>query len=196
MLTDETRRALRRAGVGRDEVWCRVCSRCQTPTGHVTGEHPLDDKIRKIKKKIAENPGNRALDSKRHWLESIRHRTSRCCGANYAEKLMDPQMAKWERWLSRWDEVRRFVFPLVLRSNPRISDDDALRFAIAFMRKEYGPLARMRDDDFIVLSHLWGRGDRAITKYLEIFRREEELQKSLEPLEQQVPAAAICDLPL
>ena len=132
MLAPETRQALHGMGV-REKVEARVCSKCGRHSSTVDGEHPLDEQIRKVKKRLrAERGGSKwqEIDSRRHWLVSIRHRTSRCCGASYKDVVMNRQEAMWSRWLGRWDDVRAIVVPQISRKNPNLSEDELMKAAM------------------------------------------------------------------
>ena len=190
MLSDKTRAALRLMGVPR-ELLCKVCRQCNRPSGSVNGDHPLDGEIRKVKKRLRTDPGNMDLDGRRHHLESIRYNTSRCCGARYIKVTFDAQEADWARWQNRFADVRQYVVPRILRQNPNLSGEEAMTAAIRFMRSEYGPMERGRDDDFIILSHLWARGDREIKNYVTIFKEEERLQNQSPPEALQPEVSAL-----
>jgi hypothetical protein len=187
MLSAETKMALHGMGV-REKVEARVCSKCGRHSSEVSSEHPLDEQIRKIKKRLRAEPNsvhNRKLDDKRHWLESIRHRTSRCCGAKYDDVMMNRQEAQWNRWQRRLEDVQAIVVPRIREKRPNLSESQLLQAAIQFMRNEYGAKAKNHDDDFIMISYLWGQGDRAVARYLQIFRREERIR-----LENPIAASA------
>lgn len=177
MLSEHTRLEMKLLGIPA-KVECRVCKKCKKTSSEIPADvaHPIEERLIKARRLLERNRRSHQLQVQMRKLMSLRHQSSRCCGYRYEKVLIDNHEPLWETWLNRHALCKVPIEQLRRDMCPRDYYDDA---------EPQGPF----DDDFVIMTFLWGTPDHRTLGLVKLFRQEEVRQAELLIAEREVAEA-------